>query len=69
MIASATSTPNGIELDLNDSIATIAFKLAQPKNAFRSNDAQLLGELIGQAQQQGARCLVLRGSAGVFSAG
>lgn len=60
----------GTKLSLDEGgVATIALRLAQAKNAFRSTDAHRLAELIEQARTGGARCLVLRGAADVFSAG
>jgi len=57
------------DLRIDANVATLSFTLAQPKNAFRSSDAQQLAECLIEAQDRGARCLVLRGGDQVFSAG
>jgi len=72
MNTSTTSTPapaTDITLNTVDGVATIVMQLARPKNAFRSADAQRLGELVEQARSAGARCVVLRGAATAFCAG
>ena len=57
------------DLHIDADVATLSFTLAQPKNAFRSADALQLGACLREAQELGARCLVLRGTERVFSAG
>ena len=65
---STTAGTTGISFELQDGVAVVTLALAQPKNAFRSADARQLGLRLQQARDEGARCLVLRGTP-VFSAG
>ena len=66
-----TETKNtaGMSLSLQDGVATLAFDVPHPKNAFRAEDAQRLSGLLDEAVAAGARCLVLRGKPECFCAG
>lgn len=66
--APAQAAP-GISLAVNQAVATITLNLARPKNAFRPDDARLLGERLEEALAAGARCVVLRGAGDTFCAG
>ncbi|XAH21531.1 enoyl-CoA hydratase-related protein [Xylophilus sp. GW821-FHT01B05] len=59
----------GIALQRDGNVATLLLDLAQPKNSFRAPDVERLGALLDEVVQSGARCLVIRGAGGVFSAG
>jgi enoyl-CoA hydratase/carnithine racemase len=59
----------GISLQMDGGLATLTMDLPQPKNSFRSGNAQALGALLDEAVSAGARCVVLRGAGPVFSAG
>lgn len=59
----------GVTLTMKGAVAEITLDLAQPKNAFRSEDARQVGACLRQAVDSGARCVILRGAGPVFSAG
>ena len=58
-----------LELRHEDGVATVEFELAQAKNSFRADDLERLSKLVDEALAVQARCLVLRGAGGSFSAG
>lgn len=60
---------SGISLQMQGGLATLTMDLPQPKNSFRSGNAQALGALVDEAVSAGARCVMLRGAGPVFSAG
>ncbi|MBN9409234.1 MAG: enoyl-CoA hydratase/isomerase family protein [Burkholderiales bacterium] len=59
----------GITLHTEGAVATLVIDLPQPKNSFRTENAQALGAQLDAALAGGARCVVLRGAGPVFSAG
>lgn len=50
-------------------VAEIAFNRPDKKNALRPEDLELLSRRLDEALEAGARCLLLRGEGGSFSAG
>ena len=67
--ASAAVAKAGIALHRDGDVATLLLDLAQPKNSFRAPDVERLDAMLDEAVESGARCLVIRGAGGVFSAG
>ena len=59
----------GIKTTWDRAVARIEFDLAQPKNSFRAADVGQLEAALDQARAGNARCVVLRGARGTFSAG
>lgn len=59
----------GIRLYRKGPVAEVVIHLSSQKNSFRAADVQHLGALLDEIQASDARCLLLRGGAGVFSAG
>jgi 2-(1,2-epoxy-1,2-dihydrophenyl)acetyl-CoA isomerase len=66
---SGTRVLAGIELREQDGVAMLTLNLPQPKNSFRTENAQALSELLERALVRGARAVLLRGQDAVFSAG
>jgi enoyl-CoA hydratase/carnithine racemase len=60
---------SGIKTTWDRGVARIEFDLAQPKNSFRVADVEQLEAALGEAIAGNARCVVLRGARGTFSAG
>ncbi|WP_454629901.1 enoyl-CoA hydratase/isomerase family protein [Bradyrhizobium cenepequi] len=59
----------GIKITWDRAVARIEFDLAQPKNSFRVVDVEQLEAVLDEAIAGNARCVVLRGARGTFSAG
>lgn len=71
-MASSNSSPprsSGITLSCDRGVASIEIGLAQPKNSFRVADVERLSAALDEAIAENARCVVLRGASGTFSAG
>lgn len=60
---------SGITTIWDRGVARIEFDLAQPKNSFRVADIEQLESALDEATAANARCIVLRGARGTFSAG
>lgn len=58
-----------VSLSMEQGVATIVLALAQPKNTFRTQDVQRLGERLEASLAAGARCVVLRARGKTFCAG
>ncbi|MBR0899121.1 enoyl-CoA hydratase/isomerase family protein [Bradyrhizobium tropiciagri] len=71
MNSTSSSLPSalGIKTTWDRGVARIEFDLAQPKNSFRVSDVERLDAALDEAKAGGARCIVLRGARGTFSAG
>lgn len=63
------SSISGITLNITSSVAEVVLDLPTAKNSFRTSDVELLGDLLSQAVNQQARCVILRGAGNIFSAG
>jgi 2-(1,2-epoxy-1,2-dihydrophenyl)acetyl-CoA isomerase len=59
----------GVTLQQSGDVATLLLNLAQPRNAFLSDDVSQLTSLLDVSVEAGARCIVIRGAGAVFSAG
>jgi enoyl-CoA hydratase/carnithine racemase len=62
-------SPPDFAVSWREGVATVSFVTAQPKNSFRAEDVRRLSAKLDEAVAAKARCVVLRGGKGVFSAG
>ncbi|MCK1394376.1 enoyl-CoA hydratase-related protein [Bradyrhizobium sp. 1] len=69
MTDSPRASAPGIKTTWDRGVARIEFDLAQPKNSFRVADVDQLEAAVDEAIAANARCIVLRGARGTFSAG
>lgn len=56
-------------LETGDDVARITLNRPKAKNSLRPEDMAMLAERLDEAEKSGARCLVLCGAGGAFSAG
>lgn len=68
-MSTANTEPHAVSVVVENNVATVELRRPETKNSLRLADMRLLSQLIDAALNSGARCLLFKGTEGVFCAG